>query len=59
MSQEESIGKEERMTLANLMHEAGHPKPVLWEKSERQGGEDGGRGFLHSRDTCIPVADSY
>ena len=29
------------MTSANLMHEAGHPKPVLWDNSERKGGEGG------------------
>jgi len=42
------------MTSASSMHEAGHPKPVLWDNPEGWGGErDGGR--VH---TCIPVADS-
>ena len=27
------------------MHEAGHPKPVLWNYPERSGEEGGGRGF--------------
>ena len=27
------------------MHEAGHPKPVLWNNPERLGEERGGRGF--------------
>ena len=25
------------------MHEAGHPKPVLWDNLERSGGEGAGR----------------
>ena len=32
------------MTSANLMHEAGHSKPVLWDNPEGWGGEGGGRG---------------
>ena len=31
------------MISANLMHEAGHPKLVLWDNSEVWGGEGGGR----------------
>ena len=32
------------MTSASLMHEAGYPKPVLWDNPEGWGGERGGRG---------------
>ena len=32
------------MTSANLMHEAGHPKLVLWDNPEGWGGEGGGKG---------------
>ena len=31
------------MTSASSMHEAGHPKPVLWDNPEGWGGEGGGR----------------
>ena len=31
------------MTSASLMHEAGHPKPVLWDNPEGYGWEGGGR----------------
>ena len=31
------------MTSASLMHEAGHPKQVLWDNSEGWGGEGGGK----------------
>ena len=31
------------MTSASLMHEAGHPKSVLWDNPEGWGGEGGGR----------------
>ena len=31
------------MTSARLMHEAGHPKPVLWDNPEGYGGEGGWR----------------
>jgi len=34
------------MTSASLMHEAGHPKPVLWDNSEVQSGKGGGMGFM-------------
>ena len=41
------------------MHEAGHPKPVLWDNPEGWGGE-GDWGRVQDRGaTCIPVADSY
>ena len=33
------------MTSANSMHEAGHPKLVLWDNPGELGGEAGGRGF--------------
>ena len=32
------------MTNANAMHEAGHPKLVLWDDPEGWGGEGGGSG---------------
>ena len=32
------------MTSANAMHEAGHPKLVLWDNPEGWGGGGGGRG---------------
>jgi len=32
------------MTSANWMHEAGHPKLVLWDNPEGWGGEAGRRG---------------
>ena len=34
-----------QMTHASLMYEAGHPKLVLWDNLEGQGGEGGGGGF--------------
>jgi len=40
------------------MHEAGHPKPVLWDNPEGQGEEGGGRWGSGWGDICIPVADS-
>ena len=46
------------MTGANSMHEAGHPKPVLWDNPEGWGGEGGGRGFFGWGDIGAPVADS-
>ena len=39
------------MTSANLMHEVGHPKPVLWDNSERKGEEGGGTEDY----TCLHV----
>ena len=32
------------MTGVSSMHEAGHPKTMLWDNREGQGGEGGGRG---------------
>ena len=32
------------MTSANSMHEAGHPKLVLWDNPEGWGGEEEGQG---------------
>ena len=47
------------MTSASLMHEAGHPKLVLWDNPEGLGGEGGGREVLQDGgDTRMPVADS-
>ena len=40
------------------MHEAGHPKPVLWNNPEGWGGKGGERGVQDGGDTCIPVANS-
>ena len=34
------------MTSANLMHEAGNSKPVLWNNPEGWGGEGGRKGFI-------------
>ena len=47
------------MTSANSMHEAGHPKLVLWDSPEGWGGEGGGRGVQDGGDTYIPVANSH
>ena len=33
------------MTSVSLMHEAGHPKPVLWDNPEGYAGEEMGGGF--------------
>ena len=33
------------MISASLMHEAGHSKPVLWDNSDRWGGEGSEMGF--------------
>ena len=33
-----------RVIIASSMHEAGHPKPVLWNNPERSGEKGGGRG---------------
>ena len=33
------------MTSASLMHEAGHPKLVLWDNLEGWGGEEDGSGL--------------
>ena len=45
------------MTNVSLMHEAGHPKPVLWDNPEGWGGEGGGGGFRMGN-TCTPMVDS-
>ena len=42
------------MTSASSMHEAGHPKPVLWDNPEGQGRG----GSSRCGDTSIPV-DTY
>ena len=41
------------MTSTSLMHEAGHPKTVLWDNPEGQGGEGGGRGVQDGGRTHI------
>jgi len=46
------------MTSASLMHEAGHPKLVLWDNPGGQGGKGGGSGVQVSGGTCILVANS-
>ena len=47
------------MTSASLMHEAGHPKLVLWDNPEGLGREGGWREVQDGAgDTCMPVADS-
>ena len=40
------------------MHEAGHPKPVLWNYPERSGEEGGGRGVQDGEHMYTPMADS-
>ena len=37
------------MTSASSMHEAGHPKPVLRDNPEGEGGERGGMGVQEGR----------
>ena len=46
------------MASASSMHEAGHPKPVLWDNPEGQGTEGDGSGVQDGEDIIIPVADS-
>jgi len=46
------------MTSAISIHEAEHPKPVLWDNPDRWGREGGGSGVQDGGDACIPVADS-
>ena len=41
------------------MYDARHPKSVLHDNLEGQGGEGGRRGVQDGGDTCIPMADSY
>ena len=47
------------MTSASSMHEAGHPKLVLWDNPEGWDGEGGGRGLqdsgAHVHPWLIPV----
>ena len=46
------------MTSASSMHEAGHPKPVLWDNTEGYGGEGavcGGRVLY----TCVQFMLMY
>ena len=45
------------MTSASSMHEAEHPKLVLWDNPEGWGGEGAGWGFRMG-DTCASLADS-
>ena len=39
------------MASASLMHEAGHPKLVLWDNPEGSGGEGCGKGVQNGEDT--------
>ena len=41
------------------MSDAGHPKPVLCDNLEGEGGEEDGRGAQDGEDTWIPMANSY
>ena len=41
----------------SLMHEAGHPKPVLWGNPEGYSSEGVGKAVQAWGGTCIPVAD--
>ena len=41
------------------MYDAGHPKLVLCDNLEGEGGEGGGWELQDDRDTCIPMANSY
>ena len=49
---------EKWMTSVSLMHEAGHPKLVLWDNLEGWGGEGGGKEAQEEVDVCTPMADS-
>ena len=46
------------MTSTSSMHDAGHSKPVLWDKPEGWGGEGGWRVVQDGEDTCTLMADS-
>ena len=41
----------------NSMHEAGQPKPVLWDNPEGWGGEGRVKGGSRYGDTCVTMAD--
>ena len=46
------------MASANSPYEVGYPKLVLWDNTEGQGEEGGGKGGFRKRgDTCRPVTD--
>ena len=47
-----------QMTSVSLMHAAGHPKPVLWDNLEGQGGEGGGRGVQNGGEHVYPIVNS-
>ena len=42
-----------QMTSTSSMHEAGHPKLVLWDNPEGWGGEGGGVGEFRMRATHV------
>ena len=44
-----------QMTICKFKHEAGQPKPLLWDNPEGEGREGGGRVVQDGGDTCIPV----
>ena len=44
------------MASTNLVHEAKHSKPVIWNNLEGWGGEE---GFQEGGDMCIPMANLY
>ena len=48
-----------QIASASSMHEAGQPKPVLWDNPEGWGGEGSGKGVQDGGDTCAPMVDSW
>ena len=46
------------MASASLLHEAGYPKPMLWDNLEGDGGEGGGKRIQDWGRTWTPTADS-
>ena len=50
-----------QMTSANLMHEVGNSKPVLWNNPEGWGGEGGRKGFIMQQggDMCTRFMSMY
>ena len=46
------------MASASLLHEAGYPKPMLWDNLEGYGGEGGGKRIQDWGRTWTPTADS-